>query len=62
MDEVGTLIILKGKTVRGRNRIRRGGHSWMIKRVMGNLLLMDSISNPKEKFWMLSQNDPHMIR
>ncbi len=64
MCEIGTLMHLKGKTLKGKNRINRGGRSWMVKLthpVFG--LCMESIEKGnREMFWMLPTNDPHVQR
>lgn len=62
--EIGTLMHLQGITLKGKNRINRGGISWMVKfknRTFG--LCMQSVQKGEhEMFWMLPKNDPHVRR
>lgn len=59
--EKGTVIHLTGKTVRGKNRINRGGVTWMVVEVVGNRLRVESLTKKKkEMFWMQDNGDPHM--
>lgn len=55
------MLTLKGKTVRGKNRIRRGGDNWtVIDSQESNFMLVESVSNPRELFWMKKHNDPNV--
>jgi hypothetical protein len=64
MIEVGTSMTLKGKTLKGKNRINRGGHTWMVKAITEEWgLLMESVQRgEREMFWMRPSDDPNMIR
>lgn len=53
---------LKGKTLRGKNRINRGGEFWI---VAGNNprfgLFLESVAvGRRECFWMQAPSDPHV--
>lgn len=60
--EVGDRVRLKGKTLRGKNRIRRGGEIWLVIEKRSSLgLLMESCRNNLDLFWMLDRtSDPNM--
>lgn len=62
--EIGTLIHLQGITLRGKNRINRGGIAWMVRRIDSEWgLFVESIQKgQKECFWMRENNDPHVKR
>lgn len=66
--EVGTTIHLRGLTLRGKNRIMRGGHTWLVmdvrpyQTVTDRMLMMSVSKGEKETFWMDTSNDQHMQR
>lgn len=64
MIEIGTSMTLAGITLKGKNRINRGGHTWMVKSISTEFgLLMESVQKgDREMFWMLPQNDPNVKR
>lgn len=62
--EIGTLMHLDGITLKGKNRINRGGRAWMVRRIDTTWgLLMESVQRgQREMFWMLPKNDRNVRR
>lgn len=55
------MMILKGKSQKGKNRIRELGAEWaLIREGTGGALLLQPAStiNPEKSRWILKKNDP----
>ena len=69
MFEVGTKIILKGKSRHGKNRINQHGNNWFVKEVRGGWMLLESefkTEGPKDNKgldwrWVSLQNDTNFF-
>jgi hypothetical protein len=62
---VGDVIRLKGKTLRGRNRITRGGSLWRVVQSQdsfgGRQWFVESVEKgPRECFWIKERRDDHV--
>lgn len=71
--EVGTVIHLVGITLKGKNRIDRGGHTWIVRKTNSEIkiegfankpmLLVESLKKGhREMFWMQPEGDPNVKR
>lgn len=56
------IYVLKGKTLRGKNRIRRGGSSWRVRAYDDRWgVLVESLeAGEREMFWFNPSGDPHV--
>lgn len=62
-------VRLKAKTLRGKNRIDRGGEIWWVRQMRGKTngppevqewLVESVIHGPQEMFWITRPSDPHV--
>lgn len=63
--EVGTVIHLQGITLRGKNRINRGGITWIVHSIRSNpdeMFVQSLKKGNREMFWMLEKGDPNVKR
>jgi hypothetical protein len=62
MDLVGSTIRIKGKTLRGKNRINRGGEEWRVTRWSEEWgCFLESVAKgPVECFWASLPYDQHV--
>jgi hypothetical protein len=57
MSEV---VTLRGKTLRGKNRLNRGGEQWLVVRRTERSLFVQSLAvGQREMFWIDQPVDPH---
>ena len=60
--QVGGTVRLRGVTLRGKNRVARGGESWLVVRhcAKWGFFLVSASVGERECFWATLPNDPNV--
>jgi len=55
--DVGSLIVVEGKSLKGKNRVKEHGNVWKIRKIWGTKILVESTNGKEYLRWIEGPND-----